>query len=114
MTGLFLLGQFISIKILNGNFKWNDEIILNNINLEIKNGSLVAICGSVGCGKSSLLNSILGETEKISGDVFINGSIAYVSQLSWIQNSILRDNILFGKEYNEEFYKKIIKSKKLP
>lgn len=58
------------IVIENGTFAWkSDSIILHNINLRIKAGSLVAIVGEVGSGKSTLLAAILGELEKISGRV---------------------------------------------
>ena len=36
------------------------------------------------------------------------GSIAYVPQEAWIQNTLLKDNILFGKQYNESVYKKVL------
>ena len=41
-------------------------------------------------------------------DVF--GSLAYVSQNSWIQSGTVRDNILFGKPFDKELYEKAIKS----
>lgn len=51
---------------------------------------------------------------KISGFVEINQSckqgIGYVSQEAWIQNCTIRENILFGKKYDPEFYSKIIDS----
>jgi ABC-type Mn2+/Zn2+ transport system ATPase subunit len=46
----------------------------------IELGELVAIVGEVGSGKSSLLSALLGEVKKLSGHVFVNGSVAYVSQ----------------------------------
>ena len=61
-------------------------------------GQLIAIVGSVGSGKSSLLSAILNEMELISGRVNIkaNKSIAYCSQLAWIQNASLRFNFNFN------------------
>ena len=46
-----------------------------SINVNIPSGSLVAVVGSVGCGKSTLLSAFLGETEKISGKVYVQVSI---------------------------------------
>uniref|UniRef100_A0A8C3AEQ9 ATP-binding cassette, sub-family C (CFTR/MRP), member 3 n=1 Tax=Cyclopterus lumpus TaxID=8103 RepID=A0A8C3AEQ9_CYCLU len=67
-------------------------------------GSLLAVVGHVGCGKSSLISALLGEVEKLEGEVSTRGSVAYVPQQAWIQNATLRDNILFGKPYNEPKY----------
>ncbi|VDM22833.1 unnamed protein product, partial [Wuchereria bancrofti] len=86
-----------ALSIENGNFSWdNNKVTLNNINLKIKKGELVAIVGKVGSGKSSLLSAILGEMDKLDGSVDVVGSIAYAPQQPWIQNLSLMDNILFG------------------
>lgn len=98
-----------SLHINNGDFSWNgNELTLKNINLAVKKGSLTAVVGVVGSGKSSLISALLGEMEKHSGDVNVDGSIALVSQLPWIQNSTLMDNILFGRKLNKEVYDKVI------
>ncbi|GLT78147.1 hypothetical protein SLA2020_496930 [Shorea laevis] len=69
---------------------------LRNINLTIKPGEKVAICGEVGSGKSTLLATVLGEVPKINGIVDYHGKIAYVSQTAWIQTGSIQENILFG------------------
>ncbi|KAK1575440.1 hypothetical protein Q3G72_005486 [Acer saccharum] len=59
-----------SVKIQEGNFSWDPELTiptLRDVNLEVKWGQKIAVCGSVGAGKSSLLYAILGEIPKISG-----------------------------------------------
>lgn len=38
----------------------------------------------------------------LGGSVSVNGGFAYVAQQAWILNDSLRENILFGKKYNEE------------
>ncbi|CAG5116009.1 unnamed protein product, partial [Candidula unifasciata] len=80
------------------------------ISLEIPRGSFVAVVGPVGCGKSSLVSAVLGEMDSLQGSVQISGSTAYVPQTSWIQNSTLRNNILFGYSYNQKRYRKIIEA----
>uniref|UniRef100_A0A8C3UVU2 ABC-type glutathione-S-conjugate transporter n=1 Tax=Catharus ustulatus TaxID=91951 RepID=A0A8C3UVU2_CATUS len=77
---------------------------LHSINMLVPSGSLVAIVGHVGCGKSSLVSALLGEMEKLEGEVAVKGSVAYVPQQAWIQNATLKDNILFGQALNEEKY----------
>ena len=64
----------------------------------------MAIVGSVGAGKSSVLSSLLGEMYKSTGNVTIRGSVAYVPQTPWIMNATLRENILFGSPYDQQFY----------
>ncbi|GAB4840563.1 hypothetical protein Ancab_021333 [Ancistrocladus abbreviatus] len=77
--------------------------------IKIKKGEKVAICGSVGCGKSSLLCSILGEIPRISGtEIKVLGTKACVPQSAWIQTGTVRENILFGKEMNKAFYEEVV------
>ncbi|KAL2723366.1 multidrug resistance-associated protein 1 isoform X8 [Vespula maculifrons] len=96
----------------NGSFTWDiensDKPILKNINMSIEQGQLVAVVGSVGSGKSSLISAFLGEMEKLNGRVNTKGSIAYVSQQAWIQNATLQDNVLFGKPLNKALYNRVI------
>ena len=48
------------IRIENGNFNWGDEnTTLKNINLEVESNKLIAIVGSVGSGKSSLIQVLV-------------------------------------------------------
>ncbi|XP_069826967.1 ATP-binding cassette sub-family C member 5-like isoform X2 [Dendropsophus ebraccatus] len=78
--------------------------VLLNINFSLEKGKLVGICGSVGSGKSSLILSLLGQMTLLEGKVSVNSSIAYAAQQAWIFNASLRENILFGEEYDEEKY----------
>ena len=73
------------VHVENGNFKWgeNDLTILKDINLCVHPGSLTAVVGAVGSGKSSLLSACLGDMVKDSGTVNVLGSTAYVPQQAW-------------------------------
>ena len=55
------------------------------------------------------MNAFIGEIKRTTGDVKISGSIAYCSQQAWIQNSSLRDNITFGKPWDERRYLSVLK-----
>ena len=109
-----------AVKIENGTFMWDKpedlpegtKPILDKINLKVMKGKFVAVVGTVGSGKSSLLYALLGEMEKCSGSVNISGDsqIAYVSQQAWIQNCTLKDNILFGKELDQKKYQKVLRA----
>ncbi|XP_056411570.1 ATP-binding cassette sub-family C member 4 isoform X4 [Hyla sarda] len=83
---------------------------LQNISFSVRPGELVAIIGPVGAGKSSLLSAVLGELPKDKGFVDIRGRIAYVSQQPWVFSGTVRSNILFGKEYNQEKYERVLRA----
>ncbi|XP_063443624.1 multidrug resistance-associated protein 1-like isoform X2 [Mytilus trossulus] len=99
-----------AITIEKGVFSWEKDstATLKEMSIEIPDGSLVAVVGQVGCGKSSLLSAILGEMDTISGKVNVKGSMAYVAQQAWIQNTTLQNNILFGKNLNQSEYDKVV------
>jgi len=83
------------MHIKNQNFEcWQAQRpTLSNVNLDVPVGSLVAIVGSTGEGKTSLISAMLGEIPPVSGSgtsVVIRGSVAYVPQVSWIFNATVR------------------------
>ncbi len=82
--------------------KVEEEFRLQNIDLKVLNGELVAIVGSVGSGKSSLISAMLGEIRKLDGEYKISGRVGYCPQIPWIQNINLRDNVLFGLNGDDE------------
>jgi len=81
---------------------------LDNVSLSATNGQLVGITGPVGSGKTSLLMTILGEIPISSGKISCIGKIAFVSQTPWVYSGTVRDNIVFGKEFHEQKYNKVI------
>lgn len=48
--------------------------------------------------------------EKLRGYIGVRGQMAYVPQQPWIQNLTLRENIIFGKKYDEKFYDRVIEA----
>ncbi|XP_043085933.1 ATP-binding cassette sub-family C member 3 isoform X4 [Puntigrus tetrazona] len=101
-----------AVSVVNGKFSWakQDQATLDNINVMVPQGSLLAVVGHVGCGKTSLVSALLGEMEKQEGQISIRGSVAYVPQQAWIQNATLRDNILFGRPYVEQKYRCVLEA----
>ncbi|XP_064172603.1 multidrug resistance-associated protein 1 [Anguilla rostrata] len=101
-----------SVVISNSTFSWSrtDPPTLKRINVRIPEGSLVAVVGHVGSGKSSLLSALLGEMHKQEGSVSMRGSVAYVPQQAWIQNASLRENIVFGCERKDSWYWKVVEA----
>ncbi|XP_059903407.1 multidrug resistance-associated protein 1-like [Gadus macrocephalus] len=103
-------GEDVSID--NGTFSWSGEgpPCLKRINVHVPRGSLVAVVGHVGSGKSSLLSAMLGETERRSGHVTVKGSLAYVPQQAWIQNATVQDNVVFGREKLKTWYQCVLEA----
>ncbi|XVF26934.1 hypothetical protein REPUB_Repub14bG0063100 [Reevesia pubescens] len=85
-----------SVIIQAGNFSWDTELTtatLRDVNLEVKKGQKIAICGPVGAGKSSILHAMLAEIPKLSGT-----------------SGTIHDNILYGKPMDGERYERAIES----
>ncbi|KAL5284866.1 ABCC4.2 family protein [Megaselia abdita] len=92
--------------------KWvesSTDYTLDNVNFDIKPRTLVAIIGPVGAGKSSVIQSILGELPATSGSVDVKGSVSYASQEPWLFTGTVRQNILFGLPYDKRRYKMVVK-----
>ncbi|EGG21172.1 ABC transporter C family protein [Cavenderia fasciculata] len=86
------------------------EFTLSDITLSCTGPTLTMVVGSVGSGKSSLCQAMLGEMNSIDGSVAVRGKIAYVAQQAWIINASLRDNIVFGSEFDEVKYQRVLQA----
>jgi ABC-type multidrug transport system fused ATPase/permease subunit len=143
----------------------DNSIVLSIVNLNIKSGELVAVCGVVGSGKSSLCSALLGsEMTCVSGSVHVagktvmcecfgdtiidinqmtsiihhpkhplasmhwtwcanlaiytfrklihilltTGKVAFCAQESFILNATVRENITFGKEFDQGWYEHVV------
>ncbi|PNX94653.1 ABC transporter C family member 10-like protein [Trifolium pratense] len=108
------LKDLISIKCADFSWEGNAEKpTLRNINLDVRHGQKVAICGEVGSGKSTLIGTILGEVSKTNGTIDVHGKFAYVSQTAWIQTGTIRENILFGSELDDQIYQETLQKSSL-
>ncbi|KAG0359172.1 hypothetical protein BGZ54_010080 [Gamsiella multidivaricata] len=94
---------------------------LKNITADFPVGQLSLIVGPTGSGKSALLLALLGELERLEGSMYLprldydqdpsyegGSGIAYVSQTAWLQNSTIRENILFGKDFDQDRYDAVV------
>uniref|UniRef100_A0A670JW41 ATP-binding cassette sub-family C member 6 n=1 Tax=Podarcis muralis TaxID=64176 RepID=A0A670JW41_PODMU len=95
-----------------GTFSWCRESppCLKRINLAIPRGSLCAVVGQVGAGKSSLLSALLGELHKTEGTLLTKGTVAFVPQKPWIQNMSVEDNITFGQKMDRRWYNRVVEA----
>lgn len=60
--------------------------------------------------QSSFLNAIIGELPIDSGNCIIHGLTSYASQEAWIFTGTIRQNILFGLQYDESHYKSVVEA----
>ncbi|XP_035433428.2 uncharacterized protein LOC118264894 isoform X1 [Spodoptera frugiperda] len=89
----------------------DEPFMLKDISLEIGNEELIGVTGAVGSGKTSLLHAIIGDMIKKSGYLQIPEnltSFGYVSQKPWLIRGTIRDNILFGKPYEEAKFRNVV------
>ena len=102
-----------TVLVRNGTFSWNrheNKDVLHDINFSAHKGELSCIIGRVGSGKSSFLQSILGDLWKTNGEVVVHGTVAFVSQTPWIMNATVKENIIFGYRYDSSFYERTVKA----
>ncbi|XP_075974742.1 ATP-binding cassette sub-family C member 10 [Anticarsia gemmatalis] len=88
-----------------------ETFMLKGINLAIGKDELIGVTGEVGSGKSSLLHAIVGDMVKKDGDLQIPenlNSFGYVSQKPWLIRGTIRENILFGKPYDEAKFRSVV------
>uniref|UniRef100_A0A8C5RTK5 Cystic fibrosis transmembrane conductance regulator n=1 Tax=Laticauda laticaudata TaxID=8630 RepID=A0A8C5RTK5_LATLA len=92
------------------NFTLHFTPVLKDINFKIEKGKLLAVAGSTGAGKTSLLMLIMGELEPLEGKIKHSGRISFCPQVSWIMPGTIKENIIFGVSYDEYRYKSVIKA----
>ena len=81
---------------------------LRNLNFSIGKKELVAVIGGVGSGKSSLLAALAGDMRRTNGTVTMGATRAFCPQYAWIQNTTVRENIIFGKDYHRRWYDEVV------
>ncbi|KMS93585.1 hypothetical protein BVRB_029990, partial [Beta vulgaris subsp. vulgaris] len=98
------------IEIVNADLAWGDNAnpTLSNVSMHVYPGEVVAVVGSVGSGKSTLIGAILGQTNIPSGSVRVVGKTSYCPQEAWLINASIQDNILFGSPMDRTRYTKVI------
>ncbi|CAB3365428.1 Hypothetical predicted protein [Cloeon dipterum] len=102
-----------AVFIENLTARWSEkgEFTLKNISLEVEPGSLVAVIGAVGSGKSSLIQALLGELKLSSGRSAVEArAVSYSSQEPWIFSGSIRENILFGRAFDNHRYNQVLKA----
>jgi ABC-type multidrug transport system fused ATPase/permease subunit len=102
------------LSIVNGSFRYVEpgvdvasvEPTLSNVNVEVRAGRVTCVVGAVGSGKSTLCAGLVGEASAVG--VSISGTLSYAAQTAWIWNATLRDNICFGRPFDESWYREVV------
>ncbi|KAL7486857.1 hypothetical protein ACHAW6_012460 [Cyclotella cf. meneghiniana] len=86
---------------------------VSNIDMTVRRSQIMCVVGPVASGKSTLVQGLIGDILPMStsnqGTVFeVNGKVSYASQVPFILNATVRDNILFGEPFDEERYKQVL------
>jgi ATP-binding cassette subfamily C (CFTR/MRP) protein 1 len=81
---------------------------IKGLNISIARNELVAVIGSVGSGKTSILAALGGEMRRTSGEVTFGASRSYCPQYAWIQNATVKENITFGKPFDQDWYDEVV------
>ncbi len=112
-TGDEIINKFEEIRLDNVDFAYSEtsDMVLRNINLNIKRGQKIAIVGASGSGKSTLSNLILGLYQPNKGSIYINGIeqkkikkgsisniIGVIPQDAKLFNQSIKDNLIMKKE----------------
>lgn len=100
----------LELEIINASFCWpgSQKTVLDHVSVSCSTG-LTAVCGSVGVGKTALLQAILGEMDQNSGKRIVpNEMIGYCAQSPWLQSMSIKDNILFSRECDQSRYEEVL------
>ncbi|KAL8792192.1 MAG: hypothetical protein Q9195_005214 [Heterodermia aff. obscurata] len=96
----------------DASFAWpgTSHLVLKDITLQFPVG-LTVIFGKVAAGKTALLQSLLGELDKVGGDAYIpDQTIGYCAQTPWLQSMSIKDNILFSSPLDDKRYKQVLEA----
>ncbi len=88
-----------------------DNILMEDMNIDVKPGQMIAIVGPTGAGKTTLVNLLMRFYEVNSGKIMLDGiditqlkrgdlrrTFGMVLQDTWLFNGTIRDNIAYGRE----------------
>lgn len=103
------------IKFNDVRLSYGDKEVLKGINLEANKSEFIALVGSSGGGKSSLMNLLMRFYDVNGGEILINGinlkdikihslrqNIGLVTQRVYIFNDTIAKNVAYGREFNED------------
>ena len=81
---------------------------LKDVDFTVGRNELLAVIGSVGSGKTSMLAALAGDMRKTGGKIKMASNRAFCPQYAWIQNATVKENITFGKPYRTKWYNQVV------
>ncbi|KAE8392337.1 P-loop containing nucleoside triphosphate hydrolase protein [Aspergillus alliaceus] len=81
---------------------------LRDVSLTVHRGELLGVVGAVGSGKTSLLAALAGDMARVSGSLVWGATPVVCPQQPWIHNTTVRDNITFGRPFDEARYQQVV------
>lgn len=83
---------------------------VSGFDFSVKRGEVLAVCGPVGSGKSSLIQGLINEASPVSNATTVStrGRVAYVPQTPFVLNTTMRENILFGLPLDQALYDRVL------
>ncbi|KAL8671339.1 MAG: hypothetical protein Q9168_004163, partial [Polycauliona sp. 1 TL-2023] len=104
-------GEALSVE--NGSFGYDTEkaALISAVQAKIPRGKLTMVVGPVGCGKTTLLKSLLGEVPALGGSIkCLGGEIAYCDQSPFHMNGTVRESITAFSETDDRWYSTVVKA----
>jgi ATP-binding cassette, subfamily C (CFTR/MRP), member 1 len=101
------------ITLRNCGFGWDSapRPVLNTTIKHGPSGWLAMVIGPVGCGKSTFLKALIGETARLDGELRLLASkVAFCDQTTWITNGTIRANVIGQSPHDEEWYTSVIRA----
>ena len=91
--------EFADMKLKNVSFSYDEEVILEDFNMDLKQNKIIGIYGKSGCGKSTLLKLLMRFWEVNNGAITIGGkniNEINTSDLRKMQSFVTQDTYLFN------------------
>jgi ABC-type bacteriocin/lantibiotic exporter with double-glycine peptidase domain len=124
--GIYSFPKDYNIEYNNVSFTYKDELVLKDINLFIDKNEKIAIVGTSGSGKSTMMNLLVRLHEPTSGEILLDNKNLKDYNLQEIRehiklvrgndplfNMTVKENIMLGDEFSEEEFNKAVKKAKV-
>ena len=101
--------RVVEFQNLSVAFQGTSKAVLSDMNLHIDRGDVVVVAGPTACGKSSMLNTFIGETDVLNGSLYVEkGPKAYCGQTAWIWNGTIKEVIVGYSAFDQAWYDTVL------